>query len=461
MSNEDVKEQHPQYKKNVDRWVKVDKVIDSDVEGFLRNVGKNEKETKRVERQKEYADGAILDNFTLKTLSGLTGTVFMKPPTIEMQTNLEYLVDDVDGAGTTLEQQSKEAVDQCIRKGRYGLFVDMPKNESGQAVSIADNESGKILPRISRYYAGSIINWNYRKFGSVRLLDLVVLAESRSSATSIYSHEQEEVYRVLALDKDGFYYQFEIDSEFNATNPIYPLENGNRMRAIPFYFIGSISNTADVDPSPLFPIATLNIGHYRNSADTEENSFVCSQAMLIIALSAEMNATDFNRDNPDGVQVGSRRGLNVGAGGSAEFIQAEPSDKAQSLMVMKKEQAVQLGAQIITPSQQITAESARIQQSVNTSILATISKNTTSAYSKGLEQCSRFLGTEYASEFKLNQDFHLTIMTAQDRAQWTAEIMQGISPKTLYYKKLRESGDFPDDWTDDMIDEKVQAQGLF
>jgi len=400
----------------------------------------------------------VLDNFTLKTLTGLTGSAFLKPITVDLQSNLEYLADDVDGVGTTIEQQAKEAVDQDLRKGRFGLLADMPETEG--ETTLASMENGSTVPRITRYHAENIINWNYRLQGSAQKLDLVVLTEEVNNGVDKFSHDTELQYRVLALDEDGFYYQQIYSAELEVTDPVYPRQAGSLMTEIPFFFIGVADNTATVDASPIYPIAELNIGHFRNSADTEENSFVASQAMLILALSEQINAEQWRKDNPDGVRIGSRRGLNVGSGGNASFIQAAESDKAQKLMEMKKSQAVELGAQIIQPGTQITAETARIQQSVNHSTLSSIAKNVTSAYRDALTVCAGFLGSDYDSSFKLNQDFYMSTLTAQDRAQWVSEIQQGITPRTLYYIKLREAGEFPDDWTEEQIANELETQGL-
>jgi hypothetical protein len=450
---------HPDYRDNLSKWQLVDNVIKSNVKQYLRNVGKSEKDPeKQVDRQKEYEQGAILDNFTQKTLTGLTGSAFLKPPSIDLQANLEYLLDNVDGVGTTLAQQAKEAVDQDLRKGRFGLLVDMPQTNG--ETTLASMENGSTVPRISAYYAEKIINWSYVSIGSSKKLNLVVLLEEVDKSNDIFLHETELQYRVLALDENGYYYQQLYDAKGNKGEQIYPRQNGRLVDHIPFYFIGVSDNTATPDASPLYPIAEVNVGHYRNSADTEENSFVCSQAMLILALGDNMHPEQWEKSNPDGVRVGSRRGLNVGSGGSAQFIQAAESDKAQKLMEMKKQQAVELGAQIIQPGVQVTAETARIQQSVNHSVLSSIASNVTAAYRDALAECAAFLGSNYDSDFSLNQDFHMVVLTAQDRAQWVAEIQQGISPRTLYYKKLREAGLYPDDWTDEQIAEELETQGL-
>ncbi|EIC3023184.1 hypothetical protein K9988_004775 [Salmonella enterica subsp. enterica serovar Dublin] len=52
-------------------------------------------------------------------------------------------------------------------------------------------------------------------------------------------------------------------------------------------------------------------------------------------------------------------------------------------------------------------------------------------------------------EFRLNMDFFLQPMTAQDRAAWMADINAGLLPATAYYAALRKAG--VTDWTDEDI----------
>ncbi|WP_302183290.1 DUF4055 domain-containing protein, partial [Salmonella enterica] len=96
----------------------------------------------------------------------------------------------------------------------------------------------------------------------------------------------------------------------------------------------------------------------------------------------------------------------------------------------KEQQAIQIGAQLITPSQQITAESARIQRGADTSVMATIARNVSQAYTDALRWVAMMLGKpeDTEVEFQLNMDFFLQPMTAQDRAAWVADINAGLLP---------------------------------
>ncbi|MFW0776129.1 MAG: DUF4055 domain-containing protein [Rickettsiales bacterium] len=447
-----VQTQHPEYTRRVDSWNKVDEVINGDVKKFLRDVGANERNTQRKEkRNKDYSDGAVFYNFTLHTRNGMQGAIFRRPPDVDLEDALKYLADNVDGNGTPLHQQSKAAVDQDIRKGRLGLLADMPKNDGDKVLSRAEAFSDQWLPRIQMYLAQDIINWRTTRVGSVVKLSMIVLREMYEETVDEHGFYTEKYfqYRVLGLDDDGYYYQevwrpqaAGLHSTYNSDERFHPKQGGKKMTHIPFFFIGSEYNDYRVDTVPLEPIADLNIGHYRNSADTEENSFMASSAMLIMNPDG-LDRKKFREDNPDGVQAGSRRAILIK---DAKYIQAGESDKALRLMQVKEEQAQKIGAQMIDGGAQVTAETARIQNAANTSVLATIAENVSAAYTSVLADIAAFLGVsngddgEVKNKLSLCMDFFMTTLSAQDRAQWVAEITAGVMPASEYYAALRRSG---------------------
>ena len=172
-----------------------------------------------------------------------------------------------------------------------------------------------------------------------------------------------------------------------------------------------------------------------------------------------MSLQVFQEANPNGVKMGSRTGHNIGAGGNAFLVQAEANNLARENMRQKEEQAIQIGAQLITPSQQITAESARLQRGADTSVMATIASNVSQAYTQALKWAAAMVGALDAEiEFKLNTDFFLQPMTAQDRAAWMADINAGLLPATAYYAALRRAG--VTEWSDADIQDAIADQPL-
>lgn len=409
------------------------------------------------ERYLAYVVRAVLFNFTARTLAGVIGAIARKPAQIELPTQLKPMLDDVDGCGNNLEQQ---AIGQCrdvFKHGRAGLLCDMPSFD--RPVSRADVNSGAVSPLLVPYSAYDITNWRKRRVGTKQMYVMITLREWYEEETNIFFVEPKEQYRVLFLNENGDYQQ-DVWREGEIVESYLPKENGKPMKRIPFWFIGSVTNDEICDPAPLYDLAELNVGHFRNSADLEESSHMLSQPTPVVAPSQAFSLQAWREANPFGITMGSRHGINVGYGGSMTLLQANENNLAKSLMERKEEQAIKIGAQLITPGDNQTAEAARINASADSSVISTVGQNVSDAYTQGLKQAARFMGAdENEVVFKLNNEFFAKQMTAQDRAQWVAEVQTGLLPEKLYLSALRASGEIPDSWTDEDIKKQIEKEG--
>lgn len=461
---QNVKTIHRQYQAYAGQWQKIRHALAGDLKTYLRDVGQNEPDKVYGRaRQQEYEDGAICFNFTKRTLSGMVGSVMRKDPEQIIPRELEYLLTNCDGSGVGLWQHAQDTLMEIDSIGRGGLLVDAP--ETGAATAAEQNE-GLLNPVIAFYTAENIINWRMKRFGSVNRVVMIVLREvwEYFESDDEFVVKYGEQYRVLDLDENGNYRQrlYKFKAEGGDAEPvetIYP-ELGDQLKGkIPFTFIGASNNDSTIDDAPLLALAELNIGHFRNSADNEESSFVVGQPTLFISPGTDMSLEQFKEANPNGVKMGSRTGHNIGAGGSAALIQADPNNLAKENMLNKEQQAIQIGAQLITPTQQITAESARLQRGADTSVMATIARNVSQAYMDALKWVAAMMNLgDQEIEFKLNMEFFLQPMTAQDRAAWMADINAGLFPATAYYAAARAAG--ITDWTDEQIQDAIADQPL-
>jgi Domain of unknown function (DUF4055) len=459
-----VKTRHRDFNAAYGIWQKVRHAVAGDLVSYLRNVGANEPDPNYgAARQKEYRDGAICYNFTKRTLSGMVGAVMRKEPEQTIPDKLEYLLQNADGSGVGLWQQAQDTLGEIDSVGRGGLLVDAP---NVQAATMAEQNAGLLNPVLAYYTAENIINWRTERVGSVNRVVMVVLREQYEyqDGADEFSYMCGEQYRVLDV-YDGKYRQRVY--RFDATGAeltgevaeIYPQLGGLDAGLIPFTFIGATNNDHTIDDAPLLPLAELNIGHFRNSADNEESSFVVGQPTLFIAPGESMSLEIFKEANPNGVKMGSRSGHNIGAGGNAFLVQADANSLAKDNMLQKEQQAIQIGAQLITPSQQITAESARLQRGADTSVMSTIAANVSQAYTQALKWVAGMVGgPEDGIEFRLNTDFFLQPMTAQDRAAWMADINAGLLPATAYYAALRRAG--VTEWSDADIKDAIADQPI-
>lgn len=391
-------------------------------------------------RYDDYITRAVFYNVTKRTIKAMAGAVFSKYPTMTLN-ELQVLETDVDGGGQSLTQQAKDALTNCLMQGRGGLLADMPVNTDG--VSKAAMAKMQVRPVIIHYDSASIINWRYRKVGGILKNSLVVLSESYVSEDDGYEQKMGRQLLVLRLN-DANLAESEIlrkDDEGDwrslGINAITD-HSGKQLEDLPFYPYGSVNNDLELDDVPIYDIAELNVAHLRNSADYEESLFISQPTLVVSGLTEQW--VDEVLEN--GIAMGSRSGILLPQGGSAQLLQPSPNDKLEVAMRHKEEMMVSLGAKLIEvgASGNMTATQANNEQAEETSVLSTIAHNISDAYTKALKCCARYMNfKEDDLVLTLNTDFGFSKMTPEQRAQLMAEYQGGGITWAEYREKMVES----------------------
>jgi len=409
-------------------------------------------------RYEQYKQRAQFVNFTARTLNGLVGAIFRKEPEHELPSQIEYLLENADGNGLSLSQLTKAAAGEVMTTGRVGVLVDYP--EAPEGLSQEDVDRLNLQCSFSLYAAESIINWQTIKIGGVSILSLVVMIEDVEKQIDAFATEPEVIYRVLRFDEDGNYIQQVYDEGGMLQSTSMPRQfNGAPFRYIPFVFIGADDNRVGPDKPPLIDMATVNIGHYRNSADFEEGVFVHGQGTLFV--SSDMSVDQWTAANPNGVTVGARRGHFLGGNGNAVLLQALPNNIAREAMKDKEAQLISIGAKLIQKSGPAeTAEAVKIQAAGEASALSTITGNLSEGFEQALEYACDYMGGDKdAVIFKLNQEFFPETMSAQDVMAFIQLADRGDIAQSDVRAKLRKAGWIDSARTDDEIDEEAEDVG--
>lgn len=440
----------PDYDKYVKRWCLVRDVVDSDVKKYIEDVDKSD-----PDRNWKYKHDAQLTNFTSRTKYGLVGAVFRQEPIIELPSGIDYLSEDATGMHMPLAKLAQEVTGEVLMCGRYGLLVDYPPAPSD--LTVADVEASNLKARILRYKPESIINWQMSIVYGQPVLSLVVLKECiEKTGEDGFEWVKEDQYRVLRM-LNGVYIQQIWNHDLELVSQYTPSDaNGNTWEYIPFVFVGSEDNDSEVDTIPLYDLAKLNIGHLKNSADYEESVHIVGQPTLIFGTS--MTPEEFGAANPNGVLIGARRGHNLGVDGKAEFLQANPNQLADEAMKRKEEQAVMIGARLITPqADRETAFAANMRHSGETSILSTIASNVEAALIRCCQYAMRFMTGEDEADVSLTlnrQFFDKTIDPNLIMAQ--IQLMdKGIIAKYDIRQVLREYGVVEEKRTEGELDNEA------
>lgn len=408
-----------------------------------------------AKRYDAYKKRATFYNVTKRTLDGLCGQIFMRSPVIQVPDALDLVVKNADGGGVDLEHLAKRAADFVIGYGRAGLFVDYPATEG--AVTVKQLADGDVRPTVTLYAPEKVINWRTAFRGARLLLTLVVIEEDYIDSDDGFEPKIRTQWRVLRLTGD--IYSVEIwrqvgnnQSAFSVYDTYIPLDaNGNPLSEIPFTFIGSKNNDSAIDDAPLYDIASLNIAHYRNSADYEESAFMVGQPTPVFSGLTE----DWVKNVLKGkVMLGSRAAIALPTGGQATLLQASPNSMPFEAMTHKEKQMIALGARLVEQNAVVrTASEATIDYTTESSILASAAKNVNTAFSLALRWCGKFIGVDEGAEieFALNTDFDIAKMSPEARRQLIEEWQAGALAWEEVRANLRKSG------IASMDDEKARA----
>jgi hypothetical protein len=410
-------------------------------------------------RYDAYITRAVYYAVTRRTMVGFIGELFDKDPVITIPPAMDAVIEDATGEGVGILQLAKQVAGYVISKGRSGLFVDYPATEG--ATTKADLEDGTVRPIIRAYHPLKIINWRYKKVGALNKLSLIVLEEEYDKADNGFTLTKGKQWRVLRLDAANEYTQEiyrdtsgeqTVNERGELAPPTKPVDaDGKPFRDIPFTFVGSETNDANVDYPPLFDLADINIAHYRNSADFEEACYLVGQPTPVI--------TGLTQDWADryfktGIALGSRAAIPLPQGATAELLQASETNMTKDAMEGKERQMVALGAKLVEQKQvQRTATESSMETASQQSALATIADNVSMAFEWALGYAAMFAGvSEQDIVFKLNKQFSISFLSPEARAEaisaWQAEAISFTEMRSA----LRKGG------TATLPDEQARAE---
>ena len=461
-----VKTLHPDYQIYSPKWRLVRDAVEG--ESAIKRAPERylpEFTPKDPERYKRYVERAYYLGVTGRTRAAMSGMVFRKDPAYDLPDQMEEIVFNADGSGTSLEHISKEALGGVLDTGRHCILIDYPTiNDS---IDFETEQNIGARPLVLSYQAEALINWKYEKINGRRVLTLAVLVElvQDENNTNEFDHDVVNNYRVLRL-RDGVYTQQMYDDGGSAIAAefIPRMAGGTPFDHIPLYIIGSENNLPDIDDAPLYDLSVLNIAHYRNNADLEEAGFITGQPTLHMNI-GDTSPDVFAEQNPNGVQLGSRTGI-ITQGGSVELVQPEERNLLVQLKEAKEKEMVGIGARLIQrggPGE--TAEAARINASAESSTLDQVVNNLSYALTGALMDAARFegFGPEVVEEIRydLNTDFWETSLDAQQLMALIQLGDVGVISRSIQRDSIRKGRiHIPQETDDQDIDSEIAGTPL-
>ncbi len=317
-------------------------------------------------------------------VDALVGIMHSKPPTIELPTVMEPLVErGATNLGESLEVLLRRINQTQLTTGRLGLLLD-----------VQDGAQVGTLPYIATYEAAEVLNWDDGSFNDnlvISNLNLVVLDESGVRRDSNFEWAHAKKFRVLVLgdptenEPEGVgVYRVGVFSDsintFNEATLIEPSLGGRTLDFIPFTFINASDVVATPDKPPLLGLAALSLGIYRGEADYRQALFMQGQDTLVVSGTSDPDAN---------FRTGAGATIILPTSGTAEFIGVDStglSEMRSALENDKSEASQHSGALIDSTSRaKESGDALRIRVSARTATLNQVAK--TGAF--GLQQCLR------------------------------------------------------------------------
>ena len=463
--------QRPEIATYTPDWDKVtdvvagERVVKDKTTTYLPKPNPSDHSSENSTRYDQYVDRAVFFNATGRTLDGLIGIAFGNGPEVEVPASMDFVTQDIDGAGGGIENQSHRVLEGLMKTGRNGLLADYPIRNA--ATSKAQQLRENIHATIISYEAKSIINW---RLDDRQKLSLVVLFEKVEEADG-FGIESVDQWRELAIsalsdDPDGqiryVVRLWRMDDETGEPviyDEFIPLDAaGNEWDEIPFQFVGAVDNNAEIDKAPLMDLACLNIAHYRNSAEFEESLYFTNQPTFVISGLDDQWITDHWNEN---LYIGSRAAIPLPVGADAKLIQAKETTLARTGMQDKELQMVALGGRLLTHGEAIkTAEQSRSETAAAHSVLSLATTNLALAYGIALEWVARFTsGATGAISYIMPTDF--TGLNADPNLlnALVAGWQSGALPRTDLNSALRQLGVIDPSKDDDQIEGEIESDG--
>ena len=419
--NRGVRTKHPDYTARKNQWARCRDVVagkDAVTLNAMNYIPKLREQTNQD--YLDYVGRANFYNATARTIGGLKGMLFRKPPIKDVPPNVDILLNDVDMCGMPFDVFAQEVVEQCLEVGRVGILVDhAPAPVVDTTLTKAAAQQLGLRPNMKIYTAENIINWKFKQINNVWTLCQVVLAEEFTQPAKDASGNELEFdnvteprYRVLDLENDTTYRNrvFRIDEMGNDSviETTYPLMNNKFLNFIPFVVITEDGVSFEVEEPPLLDLVDLNLSHFRTSADYEQGCHFTALPTLFIA--GWEPAVPTAGGVPDKVYLGSQSAICMSdPTAKAQFVEftGQGLQAVENNLDRKEQQMAILGARMIAgeKKQAETATTSAIHRTGENSILSAFSIAVSLGLTKVVTWFSNWTGNNTECKYELNRDF--------------------------------------------------------
>jgi len=266
----------------------------------------------------------------------------------------------------------------------------------------------------------------------------VVLKESRKdNIADVFSHETNDIHRVLYLDENGIYTIDIYDENETIIETIQPIFGGSTLDYIPFVPCESDCIRFTDGRAPLNDMADTNIKHYQLSADLGASLHMFGR-ITTVARVPQQYVEDFRKVK---MEFGSTKSIvlptSKDADSSIDYLQPdkEPTMIVKEMERLEARMAAQ-GARMLEPNKRgvESADAMRLDMIGEISIASQISHNVSRALTICLEwmRIADPTNIQEDATITLNTDFLTTTIQPQMITALGQLVLQGLlTPEQL------------------------------
>lgn len=393
-----------------------------------------------------------------RTISGLLGMIFRKPPVTNVPAGMTAAMQDIDMEGTPFDVFAEMVAREILTVNKVGVMVDYPPQPEDLKTPLTKSiaEQLGLRPSLKIYCAESIINWQKTKIGNVSVLSMVVLKEQKAvpatkpdGTIDEFAFNLEDRYRVLDLDDNGDYRIriFKIVNENDVLEEeYYPVKDNKNMKEIQFVILNSEGVDTDTKRPVLLDLIDTNLSHYRSSADLEHGAHFCGVPTFYVA--GYNPPLPEAGGLPDQIYLGAQTALVFqdpqARAGFAEFTGGGLTS-IENLMDRKEQQMSILGARMLAPDGSIPEAgiTAAIKRNGENSTLAAISISCSLGLSLALSMYANWEGLNTICTTVLNKDFLPVVIDGNILSAMFLSWQGGAIPDQVFFEWLQR-GDIVD-----------------
>lgn len=407
-------------------------------------------------------------NFTQRTVSSMTGSVFRRQPVItglpeNMLNRLKYIGKDRQD----FETFASGATEEIVKLSRYGVLLDLPMTVTTEP-----------QPYFCGYTAENILDWDEGEDAEGRYqCTLVVLRETNTGYTPATEGSARKLfvrYRRLVLE-DGptvgskVYVQYvhsrdNADADMTSADKIeriVPLMNGQPLSYIPFQLIGAHQSTFCVEKPPVDDIATLNLSHYRSYAYLEHGRFFAGFPIYYAEEPQGGGQTDY--------RIGASNVWIIPTGGKAGILELNGQGLKflENALAQKEMQAVSIGSKLLG-GQNMPAKGADqliLEERNEQSVLLKITRQLDKGFTILLKWWASWAGMsddEVAGiEVTFNKDFLFEGVGAREFRAIHMMYKEGVLPIEVVYYYMRKGYVIPDWMSLEEFTDQLQKTSSF